>query len=80
MMMTNELTSVTAKRDNAVRELGGKQNCLINMVLLLQNGTTELADKLARVAGRASWGLNGTRVTLADLKREQDGLVAIVVD
>jgi hypothetical protein len=54
--MANKLTSVTAKHDNVVRGLGGKQDCLINKVLPLQNNATELADELARVAGRPGWG------------------------
>ncbi len=49
-MMTNKLTSVAAEHDNVVRELDGKQDCLIDKVLSLRNDTTELVDKLARVA------------------------------
>jgi hypothetical protein len=55
-MMTDELTSVAAERDNVVRERGGERDRLINKVLSLQNDITELADKLARVAEKPGWG------------------------
>jgi hypothetical protein len=73
--MANRLTSVGAERDNVLRELRGEQDCL-------WNNTTELADKLARIVGSLGWGaeLDGARATLLDCKREQDGLVAIIVE
>ncbi len=55
-MMADKLTSVVAKRNSIVRELRGKQDCLVNKVLLLRSDATELADKLARVAERPGWG------------------------
>ncbi len=55
-MITNKLTSVAAKCNDVVRELGSKQDCLVDKVLLLRNDAMELADKLARVAGRPGWG------------------------
>ncbi len=55
-MMTDELTSVVAKGNNVVRELGGKQDRLVNKVQSLRNDATELVDKLARVEGRPGWG------------------------
>ncbi len=54
--MTDKLTSVAAKHNNAMRELSGEQDHLIDKVVSLQNNATELADKLARVAGRPGWG------------------------
>ncbi len=54
-MMTGKLTSVAAKHNDIVRELGSKQDCLVDKVLLLWNNAMELADKLARVAGRPGW-------------------------
>jgi hypothetical protein len=56
MKMTNKLTSVAAKRNDVVRELGGKQDHLVSKVLSLQNNAIELAVELAWVARRAGWG------------------------
>jgi hypothetical protein len=47
--MADELTSVGAERDNVVRELSSKQDCLMDKVLSLRNDAIELADKLASV-------------------------------
>ncbi len=49
--MAKKLTSVEGKRSNVVRELGGKQDCLVNKVPSLQNNIMKLMDELARVAG-----------------------------
>jgi hypothetical protein len=53
--MANKVTSVTAEHYNIVRELSSKQDHLNNKILLLWNNATELADELARVAGRPGW-------------------------
>jgi hypothetical protein len=54
--MANDLTSVAAGRYVIMRKLGGKQDLLVNKMLLLQKNAMELADKLARVVGRPGWG------------------------
>jgi hypothetical protein len=54
--MANKLTSVAADCNNVLRKLGGKQDYLVDKVLLLQSSAMELADHLAMVAGRPVWG------------------------
>jgi hypothetical protein len=49
-------------------------------VLLLQINTMELADELVRVDGDLAGELDSSRARLADLKREQDSLIAIVLE
>ncbi len=56
MKMADELPSVMADGNSAVKELGGEEDCLVDQVLLLQNNTMELADELARVARSPGWG------------------------
>jgi hypothetical protein len=49
---------------DAMRELGSKQDHLVDEVLSLQNNAKELEDKLARVV-RASWRtLRGSKAVL----------------
>jgi hypothetical protein len=52
MKMIDDLTCIVAGCNNIVRELGSKQDCLVDKVLSLRNNATQLADDLERVAGR----------------------------
>jgi proteasome assembly chaperone (PAC2) family protein len=60
----------TAVHNNIARDLGDKQDCFIDRLLLLQNNTNELVDEPARFASEhddLTGGLVGARVTLVDM-------------
>ena len=70
MTMAYKLIKAAAVRDNVARDLGDKQDRFVDGLLSLQNNTTELADKPARIVSERddlTGGLVGARVMLADM-------------